>query len=218
MDEDKKELICETLWSREYRLGLRTICFESKFRMDRLEVPAASIRERWPYWSLAEMMDFANAFIQKPELTSEDHEILQFLMEAGPELVWATIAHMLPRYRDRAAAFDFLLQHLASGSPHGGNCYQALEKIGDPRAIPVLRQRYEDFRKRLAPFEQHGVNSELSDYQQCCRALWKLDGSPEYETALRDLLNHPDEYIRCRAHYFLFDPPPSDSDPRTRLK
>jgi HEAT repeat protein len=48
------------------------------------------------------------------------------------------------------------------------------------------------------------LSSELSDYDVCCRALWKLDGAQEYRDALRDLLTHPDEIIRRRAHYYLF--------------
>jgi CHAD domain-containing protein len=126
-------------------------------------------------------------------------------MEAGSELIWGAIACLLPRYSDRERAFSFLLEQAAAGGRCVAHYYQALERLGDIRAVPLLRQRYEEYRQQLAPFEQHGLFSELSDYHVCCRALWKLDGSQEYHDALRELLTHPNETIRRLAYYYLFD-------------
>jgi len=190
---------------RVYRTGPKTLLYRSKFLTDGLEVSADSVKTRWHTWRPAEQLDFANAFILKPTLTTEDQEILTFLMEAGSELVWGAIACLLPRYSDRERAFSFLLEQVAVGGTGAANYYQALERMGDTRAVPLLRRRYEEYRRKLVPLERYALHSELSEYDVCCRALWKLDGSKEYEDALKELLSHPDESIRRRAHYYLFD-------------
>jgi len=200
-----EELMEETEWMRVYRTGRKTLLYRSKFLTDGLEVSADSIKQRWHNWRPAEQLDFANAFKAKPVLTTEDQEILRFLMESGSELTWGAIACLLPRYSDRERAFSFLLEQAAAGGRCVANYYQALERMGDPRAVPLLRQRYQEYGQRLSPFEQHGLFTELTDYHVCCRALWKLDGSKEYEDALKKLLTHPDENIQRRAHYYLFD-------------
>lgn len=198
-------LIRETEWSREYRIGTRRFRFESKFAREGLEVTALDILSRWHRWTPAEQLDFATAFILKPSLNSEDQLILQFLMLQGSEPVWATIAHLLPRYHDREAALSFLLQRVQAGGLHEAAYFQALERIGDRRAIPPLRRRYEELKSSLAPVEQHGLHSKLPDLQQCCRALWKLTGDAAYEEFLRQMLAHPDAAIRRRSQRFLAD-------------
>jgi hypothetical protein len=207
----QRELIRETEWSREYRVGPQSFSFESKFLKDGLEVSATAVRDRWPEWSLPEQLDFTKAFILKPSLTAEDQLILAYLLEADSDVILDTVAHLLPRYADRERAFSFLLGRLRSDKRCVGNYYQALESmedamegaIRDSRAVPALRQRYERYRQSLAPFDQHGFHSELNDYQHCCHALSKLDGSPEYEAALQELLTHPDPGIRRSSYYFL---------------
>ena len=201
----ERELLRETEWSRLYRAGPRTLIYESKFQSGELQISAASLRERWPGWLHVEQLDFAAAFQVKPVLTADDQEILTFLMEVGSEDVCSTIAYLLPDYAYRERAVSFLLERVREGGRDAASYYQALERIGDARAIPVLRQRYEEYRRKLAPFEQHGLHSELSDYDRCCRALWKLGGSAEYEEALKELLTHPDESIRKRAGSLLSD-------------
>ncbi len=203
---EERTLVRETEWSRLFRAGPKTLVWESKFLSGQLQVSAASLRERWPGWLHVEQIDFASALQAKPVLSADDQEILAFLMEAGSEDVCSTIAYLLPKYEDRERAVSFLLERVRVGERHAASYYQALERIGDARAIPALRQRYEEYRRKLAPFEQHGLHSELSDYDSCCRALWKLDGSAEYEEALKELLTHPDETVRRRVSFLLADP------------
>jgi hypothetical protein len=202
----ERVLVRETEWSREYRLGPDRFSLESKFAKDGLEVSAAFIRDNWGRWSPADRLAFVNAFILKPALTPNDQRILQYLMEVAEEPVSATIAFLMPRYQDRAAAFTFLVRRAAAAGPFSGAYFQALERIGDPRAVPVLRSRFEDYRNTLAPFDRQGLHGRLADYQQCCRALWKLTNSPEYEDALQELLRHPADGIRRRSQYLLAKP------------
>jgi HEAT repeat protein len=202
---EERTLVRETEWSRLYRAGPKTMVYESKFQSGELQVSADSLRKRWPGWLHVEQLDFAGAFQLKPALNADDQEILTFLMQVGSEDICSTIAYLLPKYEDRERAVLFLLEGVRAGRRHAASYYRALECIGDPRAIPPLRQRYEEYRRRLAPFEEHGLHSELSEYDTCCRALWKLGGSEEYENALKELLTHPDEFIRNRASLFLSD-------------
>jgi HEAT repeat protein len=202
----ERELLRETEWSRFYRDGWKTIVYESKFQSGALQISAASLRERWPGWLHNEQIDFATAFQAKPVLTADDQEILTFLIEVGSEDVCSTIAYLLPKYEDRERAVSFLVERVRVGRRYAASYYGALERIGDARAIPPLRHRYEEYRRTLTPFEHHGLHSELSDYDACCRALWKLDGSAEYEEALKELLAHPDESVRRRVSFLLADP------------
>ena len=193
-----RELISETRWSREYRAGPRGLAYESKLSKEGLEVSAALIREQWAHWSLPEQFDFARAFMAKAELSSEDQQILAFLMEAGSELVWGTIACLLPGYSDRERALAFLLERVASGGRGGANYYQALGVMGDARAIPLLRQASRKHQEALPPLEDQTV-WDLGDYLSCLDALWKLEGPGPYEPVLRELLSHPDEEVREAA-------------------
>ena len=66
----ENDLISETAWSREFRVGPETFQFESKFVNDDLNVPAETVRNRWPQWGPAEQLSFVTAFILKPEKTA----------------------------------------------------------------------------------------------------------------------------------------------------
>ena len=214
----ENDLISETAWSREYRVGPETFRFESKFVSDDLNVPAETVRDRWPQWGPAEQLSFVTAFSIKPHLTSEDQKIISFLVEEGTEPIWATLAHLLPRYSDRGKAVSFLLDRVVARNRYAGSFFRALASMGDPRAIPALQQRYQEYRANLAPFAEHDYWSELTEYLACCAALWRLEESPEYETAIRELFAHPDaavrraaqkEYVEKNLHYLV----PSDEPP-----
>ena len=208
----EKELIRETAWSREYRLGPKTFSFESKFVKDGLEVSAERVRDNWGRWSPAEQLTFANAFILKPVLTSEDYKIVTFLMAQGSRPVWTAIAHLLPQHPDHDRAIAFLLERVLAKDRSPACYFRALASIGDPRAIPVLQQRYQEYSANLAPFDERDFWSEITDYLECCAALWRLQDSPEYEDAVRQLFSHPDaavrraaqkEYVDKKLHYIV---------------
>jgi hypothetical protein len=196
-------LVRESEWSREYQVAPSVYSWESKFLTEGLKVTATSIQQRWPSLSPNERLDFAQAFIAKRQFSGEDEEILAFLMEEGPEWLWVTIAPGLVKFSDRDRALSFLLARIRSAHAESANYYCVLELMGDQRAIPLLRERYEEYRHRLPPLEKQALWGELSDYLYCCRALWKLEGLPEYEEALKDLLLHPEEQIRRTARALL---------------
>ena len=170
-----KELVQESEWFRVYRVSPDLFLRESKFLTDRLEMSLAALQERWPSLSEQERLDFAAAFIARPAVSVEDQQVLRFLLETGAEDILVRIASRLQNHADREQALAVLLDRVASGTGGAAKYYQALALMGDARAVPLLRQRYEDYRQKLAPMEQHGLESELPDYQMCCHALWNLE-------------------------------------------
>ncbi len=200
-----KELVQESEWFRVYRIGPDLFLRESKFLTDRLETSPDSVRQRWPGLSDKERLDFAAAFVARPAVTAQDQQVLRFLLETGAEDILVRIASRLQNQADREQVLSILLDRVASGAGGAAKYYQALALMGDARAVPLLRQRYEEYRQELAPMERHGLESALADYQMCCHALWNLDGAPEYRESLEKLLTHPDETIRRRAHLSLYE-------------
>jgi hypothetical protein len=200
-----KELVRESEWFRVYRIGPDLFLRESKFLTDRLETSVASVQQRWPSFSDEQRLDFAAAFVARPAVTAEEQQVLQFLLETGAEDILVRIASRLQNPADREQVLALLLDRVASGVGSSAKYYQALALMGDARAVPLLRQRYEGYHRRLAPMESLGPESELADYQMCCHALWNLDGALEYRNSLEQLLTHPDETIRRRAHLSLYE-------------
>jgi hypothetical protein len=195
----ENELISETVWAREYRVGPDSFRLESKFASDALSVPAGTVRSQWAQWNAAEQISFVTAFIIKPELTSEDQSIITFLLEHATEPVWVTLANLLPRYSDRERAVSFLLGRVAARTEHAAGYFRALASLGDRRAIPALRQQLQEYHSELAPIRDQQYWSAMPDYLACCAALWRLEESPEHEAAIRELFSHPDADVRRAA-------------------
>ncbi|MBI4479918.1 MAG: hypothetical protein HY651_07825 [Acidobacteria bacterium] len=178
----------------------------SKFLTDNLQVSAESIKRRWRWWWTWKRVEFAEAFVLKRDFSAEDQEIIGFLMEKGSEGVWLTIATSMRRYGDREQALAFLLKRATVGHRGSANYFQALEFLCDPRAVSVLQKCYKKYAGKLSRLEDKGLGGKLMDYLQCCRALWVLDGSPEYENGLRKQTSHPDRLIRQTAQDLLSEP------------
>ena len=210
---EEKQLLRESAWARVYSIDLKPVRFESKFAMDGLEVSADSIKSSWKSFSPEEQFDFALAFAAKPILTSEDEEILSFLMETAlPRNICSIIAGMLPQHSDRERVFRFLIDRVENEQDGRANYYGAVEVLNDSRAIPVLKRLYETYRKS-EPFVKRGPLTEsqfrqLFDYLSCCRALLTLERSKEFEMAIREILTHSDERLRRHAERLLLEQKP----------
>jgi hypothetical protein len=180
---------------------------ESKFLTGDVEVLANSIRSNWSTFSFEEKLDFSLAFGVKPNLTSEDEKILDFLMEAGPHEVWCNLALLICNHSDRDRVVAFLIARIKEGKAFCTNYYQALAQLGDLRAIPALTHRYSKLRERKAdansgPLTLH-ESMELFDYLYCCWALLVLAGSREFEDAIREMVGHPDGTLSKNAEMLL---------------
>jgi hypothetical protein len=206
--EDKEErLLRDSRWMREYKVGSNLLRSESKFRSEALQVSADSIIGQWSSFGLDEQIEFSNAYRRKPSVTSEDERILNFLMAVGPRQVWVNLALFLCRHPDRESVFRFLVARIQEEEDHCANYFSAIEKLNDSRAIPILERRYNAFRtgeaySKRTPLNQSEI-SQLFDYLYCCRALLSLDGSPKYEAAIKEWLNHSDAIISTTAQRLL---------------
>jgi hypothetical protein len=193
----KKELVKETKWLKVYRVGGKELRYDSKCLSEGLQISATSIKSTWATLTTDEQLEFAIAFGAIPKLSAEDEEILNFLMEAGSDALLSNLALQYSKHSDRERVLHFLLGRIKPLERPCANYYQALELLKDPRAVPILRGTYDEYRRTL---KQGKLNtSELFDYLQCCRTLWLLGGSPEYENAIREMLLHPDDTVRQRA-------------------
>lgn len=213
---EHERLLRDSRWTRVYSTEGGHVRWESKFLTENLEVSASSVIDSWNSFSPEEQLEFSNAFSVKSKLTSEDEKILDFLMSAGPRVIWPNIALILCQHSDRERILGFLMNHAEADPDSKSNYYQALELINDSRAIPVLKRQYERYRgtetlksERLSQPEF----MQIFDYLSCCRALLILDGSAEFENSIREMLNHLDRRVRRTAELRLSKAPPTQ--PRT---
>ena len=194
----KGELIKESRWMRTYRCGEGTL-LESKFAWDGLQVSREEMERIWHDLSREEKWEFATAYCCKPTVTTEDEKVLDFLMEAGDEGVCGMIASLLVHHSNRERVMSFLLRRATSPGPFAGNYYQALEIAGDRRAISVLQ--------RARGIHLHnidaGATNEICDYLDCCRALWKLEGSDAYAAEIRKAQRSDDPFVTAHAKLLL---------------
>ena len=196
---------------RRYAVGPKHARQESKFLSDGLQVSADSIIASWTSFSLNEQLEFAQAYSLKPSLTLEDEKILNFLMEVGPPGVWVNIALLLCRHPDRERVFRFLATRAEEDQDHRANFYSGLETLNDPRSIPILKRQYEKYRNSEALVKRGPLDRsesfQLFDYLYCCRALMSVEGSTEYQAALKELLTHSDNLVRKTAERLLSQTP-----------
>lgn len=177
------ELLRETRWSRTFRVDSRTLRQESRFLTEDLHIDPDEIEKAWKSWSAAERLDFAAAFAAKPQLTPDDHRMLLFLLDEGSSAEWNAIATRLPEHPSRERILTFLLEHLRD-SPPVANFIQALQLMGDSRAVKPLEQIY----RRYEGIEL--AHAELVDYISCLAALWRITGRTSYLEKLTSLAHN----------------------------
>lgn len=182
----------------------QTYTYESKFLIDNLQVSPLTVKTRWPGFSSSEKLEFASAFSSQPPRHNDDQEILQFLMEVGPEEVWRTIAVLLPFSPRRDRALEFLLDRVLHAPEPRANYYQAIESLRPEAAIPILRQRYEEYRKLLArKSERSDEVPHWIDYLQCSKTLLTLTQDPTFVAALKEGLTAARAEVRSSAALLL---------------
>jgi hypothetical protein len=173
--------------------------FQSKFAWDGVQVSREEMERIWPDLSPNEKLEFATAYVCKSTVTAEDEKVMDFLMEAGDADVWGMIALLLIRHSNRERVMSFLLERAASPGPLAANHYQALEILGDRRAIPVLQRAREIHLHNI----DAGAKDEITDYLVCCKALWKLEGLEAYAAEIREALRSADPVVSAVAKRLL---------------
>lgn len=209
-EEKEEQLFRESRWLRVHKLGSNHFRMESKFQSEGLQVSADSLIGEWSSLSLNEQIEFSNAYRRKPSLTFEDEKILNFLMTVGPRQVWVNLGLFLCRHPDREIVFRFLVARIQEGEDDRANYFSAIKRLNDSRAIPILEGQYNAFRAEELYLKRIPLNrseiSRLHDYLYCCGALLSLDGSPKYEAAIREWLDHSEAIISNTAQRLLAQP------------
>ncbi len=188
MSFHKKNLVRESEWARIYNISdPGGYLFESKFLVDGLHVSLPSIRDRWPLLSAEEKIEFATAFSAQPPRDGDDQQILQFLMQVGPEEVWKSIAIVSTFHPNTDYALQFLLERVRGAAEGRANYYQALELLRRAEAIPRLRERFDEYQGLVSASDGRSERASFwVDYLQCCKTLFTLTKGPAFLAALEE--------------------------------
>jgi hypothetical protein len=203
------ELVKRTEWSYSFKCGEKSYCSISRFMAEKdFEVSAAEIRRRWPTMNESDQLDFVSNFYVKDTWNENDTEILEIVMLDGNDFVWRYCALAFLKHPDRDRAVRFLIermQHHESGY-EPLNYIQALGIAGDRRAVPAIRPYYEEYLQGLEAETAIGVPDDVvfgpipyHAYFATAGALFKIDGSQEYELGIRKYFDHPNEQVRWWA-------------------
>lgn len=194
-------LIRESEWATIFEMDSGVMLTRSRFLEDEFAVPARRIIVSWKLMSEKSQIEFLRAFHVRPNLHEEDERILDFLMGVDDPKVWIMISLLMPKYRDRNRALEFLLETVKGNSEALANCYHALGSMDDSRAVPVLRAKFNGY---SAQFDREGIHMAtaiLIDYAYCCAALRRLEPQKheEYTAALRALSHVPDRRVTAQT-------------------
>jgi hypothetical protein len=200
-----KQLVRESEWLRVYRLGPNHLHYESKFLTDELQVNVEQLKSRWSTFTAEEKRDFVQAYAATSMRSTDDHGILRFLMKVGPEETWGWLADRFTDLPEKQLVLEFLLERLKSDDGYFPNYAQALEVLGDTRAVSVLAEQFASLKHKIAGLS--GAIGELPSeslfdcvsYLYCCRALIKLSPSSEAHAALEAMQTFPDERVSSMA-------------------
>lgn len=206
------ELVRETHWSYRYKSGEKSYYIISKFLADEsFTVSASEIRLRWPNMDERERLDFVQNFWSKPNWNEDGAEILEIIMQDGNDLLWEHCAQAFLMHPDRNRAIAFLIGRLEQQTDDEPlNYVQALGLAKDRRATPAITPYYEKYRKQVEAENDTGAPDDVvfgpipyHAYLVACEALLKIEGSPEYEKAIRKYLDHPHQQVRRWANQAL---------------
>jgi hypothetical protein len=203
------ELVKQTEWSYSFKCGPKSYCRISRFMAEKgFEVSAFEIRRRWPSMDESERMDFASNFQAKEPWTENDTAILEVIMNDGNDNIWSCCALAMLKHPDRSRAVQFLIervQYSKSDRPPL-NYMQALGIAGDRRAVEVIRPYYDKYREAMEAEAGTGVPDDIfrgpipyHAFLAIAGDLFKIEGSGEYEQAIRKYFDHPNEQIRWWA-------------------
>jgi hypothetical protein len=204
-----KKLIREGRWFKYYEMRPGVPLRISKFLSHETGMNASVLREEWVSWDESERLDFAQAFSLKPEITSQDEEILEFMMRSTDERIRSSIASCLTRHSNKQMVFAFLIEQLIKGSEPKANILQALTALGNRQAVPSIRALHDRLAADINPGEVEQDVWKILDFFAACAALDKLEGTISYRAEIEPFLKHPSESVRTMAKLWIDGGPPT---------
>jgi hypothetical protein len=199
---NKGKLLNESEWSRTYELPGHQVYRESKFLKEGLNASSIDVLRRWPTWSEGERLEFANAFWCKPKLTSDDHEIIRFLMKEPSLDVRRAVAIRSCELPSPEEAVDLLVSSIQQSADDYANFLQPLAILRHPRALPLLVALHD----QLEATVESGAGKNpyrIIDYLWCSKALYALTREPRFSELITRFLTHPDKPVRSCAEQLL---------------
>ena len=202
------ELVKETEWSYVYKTGEKSYGRISKFLLDEsFAVLASDIRVRWPQMDENDRLDFVSNFWSKASWKANDTELLEIIMQDGNDRIWQSCALAFLRHPDRDRVVGFLIKRLEEYTDDEPlNYIQALGLAKDKRATPAIKPYFDKYQRAVETEVENGVPEDVvfgpiryHAYFVASGALLKIDGSPEYERAIRKYLDHSNKRVRWWA-------------------
>ena len=186
-----KSLLRETNWNRVYRMSDSAIRWESKFLDPTFSISAAFIRERWDDWGDDEQLDFSLAFAAKRDLSKEDEEIVEYLMEVADADVCSNLASIVSKISDKSKAISLLVARIERQQRPLSNYYSTISFLDPTTAVPILRGEY----KCYLESSFMGDYQTIRDYAHCSKELLALEGDEKYRNDLAKLSQSADERV-----------------------
>jgi hypothetical protein len=208
----KPEVVKETPWSYTYKLGEKSYGRVSKFLLDEnFIIPASDMRLRWAKMNEDERKDFAAHFWVKEHWSANDTELLEIVMQDGNDYIWRNCATAFLKHPDRDRVVSFLIQRLGEVSDDQPlNYIQALGSAKDKKATPAIKPYFDRYQKAVGREKDTGVPDDVffgpipyHAYFVAAGALLQIEGTPEYEQAIRSFLDHSHKQVRWWADYAL---------------
>ena len=208
----KPELVKETEWSYVYKSGEKSYGRISKFLLDEdFAVSASDMRLRWPNMNEDERLDFVSNFWVKKNWNANDTSLLEIVMQDGNDPIWQSCALAFLKHPDRDRVCSFLIKRVEETTDDEPlNYIQALGLIGEKRAIPAIKTYFDKYRHAVESEYETGVPDDVvfgpipyHAYFAVADALLRIDGSPEYEEAIRKYLGHSSKQVRRWAEMAL---------------
>ncbi len=205
------EPVRESDWSYVYKSG-KSHARVSKFLLDEtFVVNASEIRGRWPKMSESERLDFVSNFWVKKNWSANDPEILEVIMQDGNDRLWGSCAQAFLKHSDRDRVVNFLIKRVEEcAGDERLNYIQTLGLAKEQRAVSAIKPHYEKYRQLVETESATGIPDDVVfgpipylAYFVVCGALLKIDGSPEYDKAIRKYLDHQNEQVRYWAEHAL---------------
>jgi hypothetical protein len=207
------ELARATEWSYSFKCGSKSYCRISRFLAEKdFEAKASEFRSRWPSMDEAERLDFATNFHVKETWTENDTELLEIVMNDGSDRIWSGCALAMLKHPDRNRALEFLMERVRCSESERPplNYMQALGLAGDQCAVSVIRPYYDKYLKAMEAESVTGVPDDVfrgpipyHAFLSIAGDLFKIEGSNEYEQAIRKYFDHPKEQVRYWAEHAL---------------
>jgi hypothetical protein len=189
-------LLRENEWVRVYRVSSGLEFRESKFLTGETSITTDLIVQRWDSMSADDKVEFIQAYVVKSTFSDTDQNVIDALLNLVNEQTALVLAHVLPKFNNRAKAMNFIKEHLARDPELPlASYFEAAARIKDQDSITVLRAKFDHYRKFAKSLGRTGRLNLL----YCSYALWKIAGVAEYEEVMREFLSSDDQTIKTNA-------------------